>query len=105
MTRTLYKVFTNTLSRIDWNDDVREDRLKDLSWASGDYGDVGFHGYGEVWCYFSDNPDLDGASIEDEITLAQKEWRRAQRRAAVRALDMDERDDRIRRNDARLKMR
>ena len=92
MTRTLYKVLGDTLSRIDWNDDVREDRLKDLSWVSGDYGEVGFHGYGSVWCYLSENPDLDGACIEDEITIARKQWRRDQRRAAIRALDMDERD-------------
>ena len=105
MTRTLYKILGNTLSDINWHPDVREDQLKDLSWVSGEWGEVGFWHEGAERCYLSVDPNLDdvsvldedtGMSVEDDIAIARRRWRRDRRRAAIRALDMDERDDRMR---------
>ena len=105
MTRTIYKILGNTLSDINWHPDVREDQLKDLSWVSGEWGEVGFWHDGDARCYLSVDPNLDdvsvldedtGMSVEDDIAIARRRWRRDRRRAAIRALDMDERDDRMR---------
>lgn len=102
LTRTLYKVLGGTLSAINWHADVREDQLKDLSWASGEWGEVGFHNDGDARCYLSVDSDLDGVSVldqdngtsvEDDIAIARRHWRRDRRRAAIRALEYDQHSD------------
>ena len=102
LTRTLYKVLGNTLSDINWHPDVRENELKDLSWATGEYGEVGFSEDGDARCYLSADPDLDGVSVldedtgmsvEDDIAIARRRWRGERRRAAIRALEHDQQHD------------
>jgi hypothetical protein len=104
LTRTLYKVLGGTLSAINWHEDVRDDHLKDLSWASGEWGEVGFHNDGDARCYLSADPDLDGVSVldedngtsvDDDIAIAHRRWRGDRRRAAIRALEHDQRYDRM----------
>ena len=104
LTRTLYKVLGGTLSAINWQEDVREDQLKDLSWASGEYGEVGFSEDGDARCYLSPDSELDGVSVldedtgmsvEDDIAIARRRWRGDRRRAAIRALEYDQRYDRM----------
>ena len=102
MTRTLYKILGNTLSDINWHPDVREDQLKDLSWVSGEWGEVGFWHDGDARCYLSVDPNLDdvsvldedtGMSVEDDIAIARRRWRGDRRRAAIRALEHDQQHD------------
>ena len=102
MTRSLYKILGNTLSDINWHPDVRENELKDLSWASGEYGEVGFSEDGDARCYLSPDSELDdvsvldedtGMSVEDDIAIARRHWRRDRRRAAIRAIEYDQHSD------------
>ena len=102
MTRSLYKILGDTLSDINWHPDVREDQLKDLSWASGEYGEVGFWHDGDARCYLSPDSELDdlsvldedtGMSVEDDIAIARRRWRRDRRRAAIRAIEYDQQHD------------